>query len=205
MRVDAVALVRSTRRGLRRILGRETRLDTPDRRVLEDLILPYYAGSPTFERVLFVGCAPFAAHYGAQFSERRYWTIDPVARRRRYGSPNHIVGRLEDLDRLAGAERFDLIVCNGVLGWGLNRPHDAERAFTACFSALSQGGHLVVGWNNVAGRRAVKPESVVALHSFERAVFPPLRTDHFEVPGRNRHTYEFFRRPHDMRPRKDIS
>ncbi|HYM47563.1 MAG TPA: hypothetical protein VES91_03715, partial [Burkholderiaceae bacterium] len=81
----------------RQALRLSAHLHTEDRRVLEQMILPAYARRTDIKRVLFVGCAAYTQHYSEFFAGREYWTIDPVARRRRYGSQRHIVYPLQNL------------------------------------------------------------------------------------------------------------
>ncbi len=150
----------------RRALGLPSQLNTEDRRILEQVILPQYASWPDVSRVLFVGCAAYTQHYGKLFGEREYWTIDPVAERRRFGSTRHIIDTLQNLGSHVAPEYFDLIVCNGVLGWGLNTATDAETALAACFTHLRPGGHLLLGWNNVVPRNRVVPHDIPAVRRF---------------------------------------
>lgn len=173
------------------MLGSSTRRITEDRRVLEQIILPAYARRVGIQRVLFVGCAAYTQPYGQLFIDRAYWTIDPVARRRRYGSARHVVDRLENLASHFQLEYFDLIVCNGVLGWGLNAPEDAEAAFAACHRHLRVGGELVLGWNDVAPRNRVKPEDVPALERFEAGRFE-AHADRWRIDAPHRHVFDFY-------------
>lgn len=176
-------------------LGLPAQLHTEDRRALELVILPEYARRADIARVLFVGCAAYTQRYGELFSGREYWTIDPVARRRRYGSQRHIVGQLQQLGSYVQPGYFDLIVCNGVLGWGLNAPQDAETAFAACHRHLRAGGDLLVGWNNVAPRNRVLPREVPALRRFDAALFGPAKISRWEIDAPNRHVFDFYRKP----------
>ena len=176
-------------------MGLPSQLNTEDRRVLEQLILPEYARRPDISRVLFVGCASYTQRYGEFFGGREYWTIDPVARRRQYGSTRHIVDTLQNLGSHVATGYFDLIVCNGVLGWGLNTPADADFALTACFTHLRAGGDLLLGWNNIAPRNRVMPEDIPALRRFEAVVFGPSRTTRLEINAQNRHVFDFYRKP----------
>ena len=73
-----------------------------------------------FNGWLFVGCAPFTWHYEAIFPGRDYTTIDQDPRCRRYGATRHVVDKPKNLDRHVAPGSFDLIVCNGVFGWGLD-------------------------------------------------------------------------------------
>jgi SAM-dependent methyltransferase len=179
----------------RRALGFSVHLHTEDRRVLEQVILPSYAGRTDIERTLFVGCAAYTQQYGELFRGREYWTIDPSARRRRYGSQRHIVDRLENLGNYVQAEYFDLIVCNGVLGWGLNLLDDADAAFTACHRHLRVDGELLLGWNDIPPRNRVLPEDVPALGRFEPLSFGPLHTARLKVDAPHRHVFDFYRKP----------
>lgn len=157
------------------------------------MILPAYARRTDIERVLFVGCAAYTQHYSAFFAGREYWTIDPVARRRRYGSQRHLVDRLQNLGNHVQAGYFDLVICNGVLGWGLNSLDDADAAFAACERHLREGGELVLGWNDIAPRNRIAPEEVPALRRFEPTMFEPARTARLNVEAPQRHVFNFYR------------
>ena len=187
-------LLRSIWLAGRRVLGLSAHLHTADRQVLEQVILPAYAGRRDITRVLFVGCAPYTQHYGELFAGREYWTIDPVPRRRRHGGTRHIVDRLENLGSHAQPAYFDLIVCNGVLGWGLNALDTAEAAFATCHRHLREGGELVVGWNDVPPRNRVAPDDLPALQRFEPLVFAPVGTARLRVDAPQKHVFDFYRR-----------
>lgn len=188
-------LWRSVVQAGRRTLGLPSQLHTEDRRVLEQVILPLYASRSDIARILFVGCAAYTQQYGRLFGNREYWTIDPVQRRRRYGSERHIVDTLQNLGRHVAPDYIDLIVCNGVLGWGLNTPADADAALGACFTQLRKGGELVLGWNDVAPRNRVVPEDIPALRRFEASEFGPTRVTRWKVQAPNRHVFDFYRKP----------
>src|SRR5215468_7653391 len=56
-----------------------TRMETEDRRVLENVIFPYYRALRGLKSVLFVGCDWYTRHYErAYFRGTDYWTIDPA-------------------------------------------------------------------------------------------------------------------------------
>ncbi len=191
---DLRPLLRTLVRHARVSLGLDARLATEDRRILENVILPEYARRSDVRRVLFVGCARYTSSYARQFADKHYATLDPRPAARRHGARRHIVAHLQDLGRHAAPGSFDLIVCNGVLGWGLDQPQDAERAFAACHTALRAGGELVVGWNDVRPRNRVVPDAVAALKRFRRVTFAPLGASRYRTPTDNAHTYDFFAR-----------
>ena len=103
----------------RNALGLPNRMRTPDRDALEQVILPAYAARPDIKAVLFVGCAWYTHHYKSMLPGREYWTIDPDPWKKRFGARRHIVAGLESVDAHIAASRLDLIICNGVFGWGL--------------------------------------------------------------------------------------
>ncbi|MDQ3187899.1 MAG: class I SAM-dependent methyltransferase [Pseudomonadota bacterium] len=177
------------------MLGASAQRISEDRRVLEREILPSFARRSDTHRVLFVGCAAYTQRYGELFVDREYWTIDSVPRRRLYGSERHIVDRLENLANHVEPEYFDVIICNGVLGWGLNSPDDAEAAFAACRQHLRAGGELVVGWNDVAPRNRVKPEDISALRRFEPSGSEHGQQSRIRIDAPHRHVFDFYRKP----------
>jgi len=194
--VSAVqGLLRTAMLTVRRALGLPAQLTTEDRRVLEQMILPEYARRTDIARILFVGCAAYTQRYGELFGTREYWTIDPVARRSRYGSRHHIVDQLQSLGRHVEPAYFDLIICNGVLGWGLNAPEDADVAFAACLAHLRAGGNLMLGWNNIAPRNRVLPDDITALRRFDRVKFGPAQTTRWVIDATNRHVFDFYQKP----------
>ncbi|MGZ9075271.1 MAG: class I SAM-dependent methyltransferase [Burkholderiaceae bacterium] len=188
-------MLRTVMLTLRRALGLSSQLHTEDRRALEQVILPEYARRTDIARILFVGCAAYTQRYRQLFGAREYWTIDPVARRSRYGGQHHIVDQLQNLGRHAEPDYFDLIICNGVLGWGLNGPEDADTAFAACLTHLRAGGELMLGWNNIAPRNRVLPEDIPALRRFDRAKFGSRQTARWAIDAANRHVFDFYRKP----------
>lgn len=193
----AHGLLRSAAGCLRALGGGAARRRTPDRRLLEERILPALAARADVRRVLFVGCAPYTRHYEATFRHAEYWTIEPSPRRRRWGARRHIVDRLEHLGRHVAPASFDAIVCNGVLGWGLDRADAAEAAFAACRAALRPGGLLVLGWNDVRPRNRVVPAALRALAELEPVALAGVGGPQVRVDGPHRHVFEFYRRPFD--------
>lgn len=185
-------------RMIRRRLRLPIPLDTADRRVLERTILPGYLADPFVKTVLFVGCDGYTVHYERlYFSMHEYWTLEPDPKLRHYGAKRrHVIGRLEELATHFSERYFDLIICNGVYGWGLNTAEQCEAAFAQCHNCLKTGGHLLIGWNDVPTRRGCVPlADVASLAQFDKFRFPPLGTWKYVTETPYRHTYEFYRRP----------
>lgn len=172
-------------------------MDTADRLLLERNILPHYAARPDVRNVLFVGVDWYTARYEAILEGRRYATIDVDPRVARYGSRDHHVTAsvVAVADHFAAGE-FDLVVFNGVFGWGLNERADVEAAVRGLWRLLRPGGEFVVGWNDVPRYRPFDFSSTQALADFEPLVFAPFGTTTVQLETDNRHRYEFYRRPY---------
>ncbi len=180
-------------RAARSAVGLETRLATEDRRVLEGEILPFFAQRAECRRILFVGCDWYTTSYEKEFAGREFWTIEIDPDRAKYGAAQHVTDNVVNLGRHFPEGHFDLLVLNGVLGWGLDDAAEAERALAACGRSLAPAGILLIGWNDSPEKKLVDPRESEALRSLERWPFPPLGTDRHVVRGRARHTYDFFR------------
>ena len=124
----------------RNALGLPNRMRTLDRDTLEQIILPAYAARSDIRTVLFVGCAWYTRHYERMLPGRAYWTIDPDPWKKRFGARRHIVAGLESIDAHIAPASLDLIICNGVFGWGLDDRADCERAFQGCLILTFGGG-----------------------------------------------------------------
>jgi peptidoglycan/LPS O-acetylase OafA/YrhL len=180
---------------MRNRLGLAAPMLTEDRRVLEQIIFEHYRNDPDIKSVLFVGCDSYTAHYQHRyFAVHDYWTIDPNPGSRRFGATQHINARLEDLGRFFPSRFFDLVILNGVYGWGLNGAEDCDAAVSQCHSCLTEGGHFLIGWNDVPGRDPAPLSAVPSLARFSEYAFPAFGAPRYLTDTPYRHTYWFFRR-----------
>ena len=180
---------------MRRRLHMAVPLVTEDRRVLEGIIFQHYRRDPGIRTVLFVGCESYTAHYQRRyFAAHDYWTIDPDQTRRQFGAKQHIVTRLEDLGRHFPGSFFNLIVCNGVYGWGLNAREDCERALSQCHACLADGGYLLFGWSDVPSRNPAPLDQVRNFEQFAPYAFPAFGASRFVTDTPLRHTYHFYQK-----------
>ena len=168
---------------------------TEDRRVLEQVIFEYYRKDSRIRTVLFVGCDSYTTHYQRRyFAAHDYWTIDPDEKCRRFGATQHVIARLQDLGRFFPSGFFDLVILNGVYGWGLNGAGDCDAAVSQCHSCLTEGGHLLIGWNDVPGRDPAPLSAIPSLSRFSEYAFPAFGAPRYLTDTPYRHTYWFFRR-----------
>jgi thymidylate kinase len=180
-------------RNLKRVFGVDSYLKGDDRRVLEQIIFPHVLLDDAYQRILFVGCDWYTSGYNGRFEKTKsYWTIDIKPSHAKYGAKRHIIDSLQNLEQHFGAGTFDLILCNGVFGWGLDANADVEQAFQACHKCLRHGGVLVVGWDDIEEKRPFPLQDCQSLRAFDPFVFPPLGTAEYLTDTSFRHTYTFY-------------
>lgn len=167
-------------------------ISSDDRGILEEIILPYFGKSVQYRKILFVGCAAYTQSYEKFFESKEYWTIDYKKIKRKYGSPNHITDSIVNLGKYFQDNYFNLIIMNGVIGYGLNNVSDIEDALDACFSTLDKKGIFVLGWNDYKRRKPVEIRNILALKKFTEHYFDPLQTCHFKAGHRFGHIFSFF-------------
>jgi hypothetical protein len=173
------------------------RYTPPDRRLLAEEIFPAILAGPENQRILSVGVAWYTKDYARLFVGRTFATLDLDPARAVFGGQPHVVGDLRDLERHFGEqESFDVILMNGVIGYGLDVADDVDRALRACAARLRKGGLLVLGLNEEKPTN-VDPTTVAAAALFEPSSFGPWPTGRVvvPVPFRERtHTFLFWRR-----------
>jgi SAM-dependent methyltransferase len=129
----------------------------PDRRYLEQAILPAMVGlAPS--QVLFVGTQGYTSHYGKWFEPHgariagrvgcQYWTMDIQPSAARFGSPDrHVTGNVTDVDQHFAPGFFDVVLLNGIFGFGLDDPRMQARTLQNIRKVLRPGGILLLGWS----------------------------------------------------------
>jgi hypothetical protein len=165
-----------------------------DRTILENIILPYFDRTVSVRKVLFVGCSAYTRRYKELLENKEYWTIDPKRAKRKYGSEKHIIDSITNIGKYVVKNYFDVIIMNGVIGFGLNRVGDIEQAIDACYESLTSAGILLVGWNDRASRIPVDIRRIRALSKFREYYFRPLQSCHYRTEGSQQHTFSFYRK-----------
>jgi SAM-dependent methyltransferase len=159
-----------------------------DRRYMSENILPALE-TARIQRVLFVGCKPYTAHYGRRLTGAGidYWTTDVDPAAAMWGERNrHIVGDVTRIDHLCTPDSFDAVLLNGVIGdgTGLDEEDQMNRAVTAIARILRPNGILLIGWNSLKKHPDPLQLDAVATYFRHECLFPlPSRktfsdTDH---------------------------
>ena len=155
--------------------------------------LAAYAADPALDVLLFVGCEWYTRHYQALFDpgRSRFRTIDIDPRRARYGASIHIVAPLQEVAAHVDAASVDVLVCNGVYGFGIYERGELERAFDASRVVLRPGGVLLLGWNDVPALAPFDPLPVALAAGF---VLDPSRGPGWRVrtDTPTRHTFDYY-------------
>ena len=168
-----------------------------DRVILENTVLPYFIHNQDYQRIIFIGVAWYTMEYNKLFQEKEFCTIDYNPKMKIYGSKRHIVDSMENLDRYFEENSVDLIICNGVFGWGLDDPQIVERAFKVCYDLIRKNGVFIIGWNDLPDHRPIPLEKCKALQLFDPNVFEPLGVQTKLCTTQNRHTYSFYIKSQD--------
>lgn len=166
-----------------------------DRRLLEDVVLPALDRNVAIETLLLVGCAWYTRHYPQLLPATDVITMEIDPAKAAFGGDRHIVANMADMTTHVAPESLDAVICNGVLGWGLDDPEAIESAFLGAVTCLKPGGLFLLGWNDVSPRNDYPPESIAALEGLEPTEIPGLGLHSLVALERNQHCYQAWRKP----------
>ena len=92
-------------------------------------------------------------------ARERYRTVDIDPAKARFGAPDHVIAPMQEIDRHFAPGSIDVIVANGVYGFGIDDRAGLCAAFAAARAVLRPGGTLVLGWNDVPALAPFDPEA----------------------------------------------
>ena len=169
-------------------------LTSRDRHILERQIIPHFAGLAGVRTVLDVGCDWYTSGYPTLFPDQEYHSIDVDEGQARFAEGQHQTGSLLELDRYHAAGTFDLIMANGVFGWGTNGAEDISRAMQQIHRALKPNGFLVLGWNDIDEYRPEPLDVLLEAKGFEPLEIVELGGASIDTEAPHRHIFNFLRR-----------
>ena len=130
---------------LRLFLGLPVPLKTKDRFFLEEDIFPWINAEPGLDEVLFIGTSHYTKHY-IKLIKKRLHTIDIDPLKSRFGSKNnHVIGSALNLSDYYENDFFDIIVCNGVVGHGVDDIKTFNELVKSLAYCLKNNGVLILG------------------------------------------------------------
>lgn len=172
--------------------GIDVRKRRADRKLLEEVIFPELLNTPSYQRILFVGCAWYTLHYPNLFRDREFITMEISPEEAQYGATKHIVDSCENIDRHFAANHFDVVVFNGVYGCGLNDLGPINKTLHAIHSSLRTEGLFIFGWNDLPHMAPYRIAEIAGLNAFAPYSFPRLNTSIYESDSKNRHRFHFY-------------
>lgn len=186
-------------------LGIPTPLRLPDRTFLERDVFGWLAAQPQVKRVLFAGIESYTWHYFRLLPGADFYTIDFAPKQAKWARNGgrkggrkgfHTVGSVTELAAYYPAESFDVVILNGLIGWGLDTEAEIELSFTQAHKVLKPGGILIVGWPNEPKYIDFTLEKLAGYQLFEPLVVTELglQGHRVEVSPWRRHTFDFLRK-----------
>ncbi|RYZ62731.1 MAG: class I SAM-dependent methyltransferase [Proteobacteria bacterium] len=138
----------SLRRSVQSKLGATVMDQFPDRRYMEDAILPAIVAVQP-KRLVDVGIEYYTAHYGNFFDESvDRWTLDTNPDVVQFGKPGrHIVGNVLELRKYFEPHSVDVVMMNGPFGYGIDRVDEQIGTLEAALDVMRPGGWLLIGWD----------------------------------------------------------
>ena len=178
----------------------DNHLHSHDRLIFERDVQPYFINDPSCHNILFVGCEYYTQHYNTWYEGKNYWTFDYDPTKKRFGGRQHIIDTISNIETHFDPNSLDLILCNGVYGWGLCDRPEADKAFNGSFETLKPGGVLMIGWNDIDDKRykiPCPPEELESLKRFQPFVFKPTCKSRIVSDDEFTHVFDFFQKPLD--------
>lgn len=119
---------------------------------------------------LFIGTDKRTWHYRSRF-RAKFFTIDNDPGKAIYGDRrNHTIGSATELTLQYERDQFDVIIANGLIGFGINEMDQCEDLFAGIKAILKPVGVLVLGYNNGPSHIDFNLEEVKNYHLFEEFV-----------------------------------
>jgi SAM-dependent methyltransferase len=179
----------------------ETRMMSrfPDRAILLQALFPALRQTSALSKnakVLWIGCRPYTVLYYSLIEQdgAEGWSVDIDPDMQPFGRPGrHITGDMLELHHLFPTNYFDAVLCNGVLGYGVDTPSDQLKAFEAMATVTKPDGWLLVGWDT--DQTADPLKSGLTERWFQHAPLPGLSAR--SVVDGCTHVYDTHRRLHE--------
>lgn len=115
-----------------------------DRQVLTREVFKFLSNQNL--KVLFVGVQKYTKSYEKYFVNTHLESLDTDPLQASWGFKMHHVCSLQELSE-SKMHYYDVIIMNGVIGYGLNVQDDCEQVILACSRLLTSKGRLILGVN----------------------------------------------------------
>jgi len=167
------------------------------RKYFEYRILPHFRADKRFQRILIVGIAEFTQHYSTFFKRKEFVrTIDTDPEVTSFSSEEiHIVDSIENIDQYVDDNCFDLILMNGVYGWGLSSEKALQKSLEHVHKVMKPDGVLLFGWNEMEQYDPLNIRSKNYFHVFTPYMFNG-KSEIKIPPSKNpkQHVFSFYKK-----------
>ena len=186
---------------LARSLGFDFRLRVPSRMFMEREVFDYVnqqfrrGTTAPAARCLFIGLDKHNWHYD-RLLDPDFYSIDLNPRNAAYGQPNrHVVGSATELSSYYRPNSFDVVIANGLIGFGLDTEEAFNQLMFECHRVLASDGMLVLGYNDKPDRLNFNIEQATGYQvfkTFEPGIAGMTGARHVVADG-FQHCYVFLR------------
>ena len=180
------------------------RMPTRDRHILENVIFSNLFSSLSIRRILFVGVHSYSSWYGQLFAARpeiSFVTVDSNPLNSIYGSiGKHWSCNLDLLiyvDYLK--ESFDVVILNGVFGYGTDTIEAKQRNLQTAHSLLNENGLLILGYRDKHPNYDFTYDLIGNL-KFSPCLIPGLPHVYEQSNSDNGHAFASFRKTSHTNP-----
>lgn len=165
---------------------------TTDREYLEKTIFTDINEKLKPRYVLSIGVYWYTVLYNLYFRDSLFLSIDIDQNKSKFAQNNfHLNCSIQDLNKIVPKSSIDLILMNGVYGYGINTTYELQNTLQTLSNFLSKNGLVVLGYNDVKNRNPLNINDgydfspLKILDSFETT------KSFFVVPESNNHTFVF--------------
>ena len=175
-------------------LGIKFEMSTADRHFLEDQLFSYINEQCGHEgNILFIGIDRYNWHY-PRLIQGKFHSIDLNPRNKRYGNgKTHTTGSATELTRYYPNNRFDVVIANGLIGFGIDTLEDFGATLYGCHAILKTQGLLIIGYNDTPERLSFDPKSARHMQLFSKTIptIPSVEHACYRVETESNHTFLF--------------
>lgn len=177
-----------------RTLYRRRVLFTEDRKELEYNLLFSISEEIRPKRILSIGVESFTAFYPHLFKDTTLETIDKDPYMTRWGSSDgHKVADANQIAKIWQPNTFDVILFNGVYGWGIDTEEHLRAVLQAIRTVLKPEGFLLFGWNQTPEADPLDLESQLGKLFGGFRIGKLNGKEFLQFKEWERHRYRFFR------------
>jgi|TARA_R100001143_G_C3359115_1_gene134452 hypothetical protein len=172
-------------------------IKTADRLFLEGELFTYLNEQygPNAD-ILFIGIDRYNWHY-PRLLMGNFHSIDLNPRNKRYGiQKTHTTGSATELTRYYPNSRFDIVIANGLVGYGIDTVDAFDAVLRGCHALLRTQGMLIIGYNDTPDLLSFDPSSAPCMQHFKMTIpaIPGVDNAYHRTETKTNHTFIFLQK-----------